>query len=59
MMYPHSKFQIVQIALGTLAYVPKCLEIYIHQLGFSKVETEKLVRKLKLQNISVSGTGKI
>ena len=57
MMYPPSKFQIVQIAIRTLAYVPKCLEIYIHQLGFSKVETEKLVRKL--QNISVSGTGKI
>ena len=57
MMYPHSKFQIVQIAIGTLGYVPKCLEIYIHQFGFSKFETEKLVQKL--QNISVSGTGKI
>ena len=56
-MYPHSKFQIVQIAIGTLGYVPKYLEIYIHQFGFSKFETEKLVRKL--QNISVSGTGKI
>ena len=57
MMYPHSKFQIVQIAIGALGYVPKCLEMCIHQLGFSKVETEKLVRKL--QNISASGTGKI
>lgn len=56
-MYPHYRFQMVPIAIGALGYVPKCLEIYIHQFGFSKFETEKLVQKL--QNISVSGTGKI
>ena len=56
-MYPHYKFQMVPIVIGTLGYVPKCLEMYIHQLDFKKIETEKLVRKL--QNISASGTVKI
>ena len=56
-MYPHYKFQMVPIVIGALGYVPKCLEMYIHQLGFNKIETEKLVRKL--QNLSASGTVKI
>ena len=56
-MYPHYKFQMVPIVIGPLAYVPKCLEMYIHQFGLNKIETEKLVRKL--QNISASGTVKI
>ena len=56
-MYPHCKFQMVPIVIGALGYVPKCLEMYIHQLGFNKIETEKLVRKL--QNLSASGTVKI
>ena len=56
-MYPHYKFQMVQIVIGALGYVPKCLEMYIHQLGFNKIETEKLVRKL--QNLTASGTVKI
>ena len=56
-MYPHYKFQMVPIVIGALGYVPKCLEVYIHQLGFNKTETEKLVRKL--QNLSASGTVKI
>ena len=47
----------VPIVIGALVYVPKCLEMYIHQLGFNKIETEKLVRKL--QNMSASGTVKI
>ena len=55
-MYPHYKFQLVPIVTGTLDYVPKCLEMYIHQLGFNKIETKKLVRNL--QNISASGTAK-
>ena len=34
-MYPHYKFfQTVPIVIGALVYVPKCLEMYIHQLGF-------------------------
>ena len=57
MMYPHYKFQMVPIVIGALCYVPKYLEIYINQLGFNKIETEILVRKL--QNISASGTVKI
>ena len=56
-MYPHYKFQMVPIVIGALGYVPKCLEMYIHQLGFNKIKTEKLVRKL--QNLSASGTAKI
>ena len=56
-MYPHYKFQMVPIVIGALGYIPKCLEMYIHQLGFNKIETEKLVRKL--QNPSASGTVKI
>ena len=56
-MYPHYRFQMVPIAVGALGYVPKCLEMYIHQLGFNKIETEKLVQKV--QNISASDTVKI
>ena len=44
-MYPHYKFQMVPIVIGALGYVPKYLEMYIHQFGFNKIETEKLVRK--------------
>ena len=47
----------VQIVIGVLGYVPKYLEMYIHQPGFNKLETEKLVRKL--QNISATCTVKI
>ena len=57
MMYPHYKFKMVPIIIGMLSFVPKCLEMYIHQFGFNKIEKEKLVRKL--QNISASGTVKI
>ena len=53
-MYPHYKFKMVPIVIGVLGYVPKCLEMYIHQPGFNKIETEKLVRKL--QNTSASGS---
>ena len=42
-MYPHHKFQTVPILVGELGYVAKSLEMYIHQLGFNKIETEKLV----------------
>ena len=56
-MYLHYKFQMVPIVIGALGYVPKCLEMYIHQLGLNKTETEKLVRKL--QNLSVSSNVKI
>ena len=56
-MYPHYKFQMVLIVIGALGYVPECLEMYIYQLSFNKIETEKLVRKL--QNLSKSGTVKI
>ena len=56
-MYPHYKFQIVPIVIGALGCVPKCSEMYIHQLGFNKIKTEKLVRKL--QNLSASGTVKV
>ena len=56
-MYPHYKFQMVPIVIGALGYIPKCLEMYIHQLGLNKIETEKLVQKL--QNLSASGTVKI
>ena len=56
-MYPHYKVQMVPIVIGALGYVPKCLEMYIHQLGFNKIETEKLV--WKLQNVSASVTVKI
>ena len=33
----------VPIVIGALGYVPKCLEMYIHQFGFNKIETEKVV----------------
>ena len=56
-MYPHYKFQIVPILIGALGYVPKCLEMYIRELGFDKIETEKLGQKL--QNVSASGTVKL
>ena len=42
-IYPHYKFQTVPIVIGALGYVPKCLEMCIHQLGFNKIETEKIV----------------
>ena len=42
-MYPQYKFQMVPIVIGALGYIPKFLEMYIHQLGFHKIETEKLV----------------
>ena len=39
-MYPHYKFfQMVPIVIGALVYVPKCLEMYIHQLGFKSVKS--------------------
>ena len=56
-MYLYYKFQMVPIVIRALGYVPKCLEMYIHQPGFNKLETEKLVQKL--QNISASRTVKI
>ena len=58
-MYPHYKFQMVTVVILALGYVPKCLEMYIYQLGFNKFETEKLVWKSKwrcLQNLSASDT---
>ena len=39
-MYPQYKFQIAAIAIGALGYVPKCLEVFMHHLGFNKIETE-------------------
>ena len=54
-MYPHCKSQMVPIVIGALGYVPKYLEMYIHQLGFNKIETEVQ----KLQNLSASDTVKI
>ena len=56
-MYPQNKFQMLPIVIGALGFVSKCLDMYIHQLGFYKTETEKLVQKL--QNISASDTVKI
>ena len=47
-MYPHYKFQMVPIVIGALGYVPKCLEMSIHQLGFNKIETEKLLENYKI-----------
>ena len=55
-MYSHYKFQMVPFVIGALGYVPKCLEMYIGELGLDKIETEKLVGKL--QNLSASGTVK-
>ena len=40
-MYPQYKFQMVPIVIGALGYVPKFLKMYIRQLGFRKIETEK------------------
>ena len=37
-MYPHYKFQMVPIVIGALGYVPKCLEMYIHQLGLIRLK---------------------
>ena len=45
--YLHYKFQMVPIVIT---------EMYIRQLSFTKIETERLVRKL--QNMSASGTVK-
>ena len=56
-MYSHYKFQMVAFVIGALGYVPKCLEMYIGELGLDKIETEKLVEKL--QNLSASGTVKL
>ena len=56
-MYSHYKFQMVPFVIGALGYVPKCLEMYIGELGLDKIETEKLVGKL--QNLSASDTVKI
>ena len=56
-MYSHYKFQMVPFVIGALGYVPKCLEMYIGELGLDKIETEKLVEKL--QNLSASGTVKL
>ena len=56
-MYSHYKFQMVPFVIGALGYVPKCLEMYIGELGLDKTETEKLVGKL--QNLSASGTVKL
>ena len=56
-MYSHYKFQMVPFVIGALGYVPKCLEMYIRELGFDEIETEKLGQKL--QNLSASGTVKL
>ena len=52
-----NKVSVINTVIGALGYVPKCLEIYIHQLNFNKIETEKLAQKL--QNVSASGTSKL
>ena len=56
-IFPLKLQQIEPIVIGALGYAPKCLEKYIQQLGFNKIETEKLVQKL--QNLSASGIVKI
>ena len=40
-----------------LGYILKCLQMYIHQLGFNKIEKKK--KKSKITNMSVNGTVKI
>ena len=37
-IYRHYKFQMVPIVIGALGYVPKCLEMYIHQLGLIRLK---------------------
>ena len=41
-MFPPLFLRFLQVS----TFLMKCLEMYLHQLGFNKIETEKLVRKL-------------
>ena len=47
----------IPIIVGTLVYMPKCLTLYLQDLGFDK--NESTVHIVKMQNIVAYGTVKI
>ena len=57
MMYENYSFMFILIIVGALGHVPKCTFTNIQNLGFTKNETKKLVKKLHV--LSVTGTVKI
>ena len=57
MMYENYSFMFIQIIVGALGHAPKCIFTNIQNLGFTKNETKKLVKKLQV--LSVTGTVKI
>ena len=57
MMYENYSFMFIPIIVGTLGHVPNCIFTNIQNLGFTKNETKKLVKKL--HPLSLTGTVKI
>ena len=57
MMYENYSFMFIPIIVGALGHVPKCIFPNIQNLGFTKNETKKLIKKLQV--LSVTGTVKI
>ena len=47
----------IPIIVGALGHIPKCIFTNIENLGFTKIKTKKLVKKLQV--LSVTGTVKI
>ena len=56
-LYRDYRFEMVQIVIGALGYIPKCLLNYIEDLGFEKKEAKRHINKM--QGIVTNGTVKI
>ena len=48
MMYENYSFMFTSITVGALGHIPKCIFTNIQNLGFTKNETKKLVKKLQV-----------
>ena len=57
MMYPKYKFKMIPVVIGTLGYVSKHLRDHLEKLGFTNIESRRLIRKLQVT--SIGGTVKI
>ena len=57
MMYPKYKFKMIPVVIGALGYVSKHLQDHLEKLGFTNVESRRLIRKLQVA--SIGGTVKI
>ena len=56
-MHQKYHYEIIPIVAGTLGSIPKLLNGYLCQLGFSSLKTKRII--CKMQSISATATAKI